>query len=64
MVEKNTDWGLGIVVHSFFVLLEVDQLAGRYFPICDDPGLDYHEEGACKFSSCPVTYGRGLYLFV
>ena len=54
MVKKAIDWDLGIVVHLFCVLIEVDQLAGGYFPICDNYVLCQHEECTVKFTSCYV----------
>ena len=36
LVKNTIDWALGIVMHLFCVLLEVDELSGGDFPVCDN----------------------------
>ena len=44
-----------ILLHCSSVLFEVDQLAWRYFLVCNNQILGEREEGDCAFSSGNVT---------
>ena len=56
LVKNNIDWDMGIVVNLFCASINANQLAGWYFPICDDYVLYHHEEDTVKFTSLPVTH--------
>ena len=61
--EKKLDQALGIIVHLFCVLLEVNQLAGGDFTICDNHLLYHNEEGTEKFYTCLVYHSRDVTFF-
>ena len=50
LVKISVNWGLGIVVHLFFLVFKSNQLAGGYFTICYNELLDKHENGSRNLS--------------